>query len=253
MELLILLGLIVALRGRRDGLQPVAEIMPQILPEAMLPSEVMPQEQKPIILPTGTIRGPGGEGIRFQEEGEIVAALSTSNPGRNPRSKGSMQLRMRIANFSDDWFRFRYQNLGKAFTDHFELAVVSPFMMQGNTPDWFKAAIAEVISKVDSDVSKVWRIIDGKIPNPTPRELSVDAIDSGSIPIIRHIKSRKTNTSPGMATQLLLPDIRQDKVFNWDFRNNLGEKVASGIYMAMGFLRGIDQTFSTGWMKFVVQ
>lgn len=242
MEILILLGLAMMMLRKNGsaGMQTVADIMPQVMP------------QEPVSeLPTGTIRGERGEGIRIQSEGRIVASLGSVR-STNSRSAGSMKFRMRIINFSDDWFRFRYRNLGKAFAEHFELVIISPFMQQGNTPDWFKAVIAEGISKVNSDVSKVFRLIDSKIPNPTPQELSVDAVLSGSIPIIRYLKSRETDTSPGIVTQLIVPDVPQDQDFDWDFRNDLGEKISSGVYMAMAFVRGVDQTFSTGWMKFIV-
>ena len=248
MEILILLGLAMMMlrKSGNAGMQTVADTIPQVIPELVL--------QEPISeLPTGTIRGERGEGIRIQSECRIVAALSTANPGRNSRSAGSMKFKMRIANFSDDWFRFRYQNLGRRFTDHFELVIIDPFMQRGNTPDWFKAALAEGISKFNKDVAKVWRLIDSKIPNPTPRELSVDAIDSGSIPIIRHLKPRETSPSPIVVTQLILPNVEQDRTFEWGFRNDLEEKIVAGVYMAMAFVRGVDQTFSTGWMKFVVQ
>ena len=247
MEVLILLGIVMMMLNKRKvEMQTVAEIMPEVIPEIILP------EPEPD-LPIGTIRGPRGEGIRFQTEGRIIAALSTANPGRNPRSAGSMKFKMRIANFSDDWFRFRYQNLGRRFTDHFELVIIDPFMQRGNTPDWFKAVLSEGISKFNKDVAKVWRLIDSKIPNPTPRELSVDAIDSGSIPIIRHLKPRETSPSPIASTQLILPGIEQERTFEWGFGNDLFDDIVAGVYMAMGFVRGVDQTFSTGWMKFVVQ
>jgi len=199
MEVFILLGLVMMMLNKpKSRMLPIAEIMPEVLPVDMLltPEVVL---QQPEDLPVGTLVGPSGEGIRFQQEGEIVAALASVS-AENSRSAGSMKFRMRFINLSDDWFRFRYLNVGKAFTRHFELVIISPFMQQGHTPDWFKTVVADAISKVNSDVSKVWRIIDGKIPNPTPRELSVDAIDSGSIPIIRYIKSRKTSTSQGIVT-----------------------------------------------------
>jgi hypothetical protein len=101
-------------------------------------------------------------------------------------------------------------------------------------------------------VKAKFKVIDGRmaaLASPS-RELGIEAL--AKMPIVKRFGGtplRGTNHPD----QLVPTSFDLLKTFTWNFRNELGECVSAGVYLAIGWIDNPNLgIISTGWHKFVV-
>jgi hypothetical protein len=95
-----------------------------------------------------------------------------------------------------------------------------------------------------------FKLIDNLMPDGGQDEVSVEAIERGRVKVIKRWGPATQDTQA--TTMRFVPSQNHVRYFTWNFRNELGERIAAGLYMAIAYIKTQQGALASGWMKLAV-
>jgi hypothetical protein len=207
-------------------------------------SQLGATDRSPVQQTAGTIRGPSGEGIR--QEGNLYLTLDTV-----PSTK--------LVNRASGHVDFKFEVISSVPTSvtlmssesisaQMQMAIIGLDGIKGSTPQWFRdLAVAIVPNKA---AQRKFRLIDNLMPDGGQDEVTVQAIERGLFKVIRRWGPASRDSQVSKAT--FAPGQNHVRYFTWNFRNELAERIAAGVYMVIAYIKTTEGALASGWMKLAV-
>lgn len=187
---------------------------------------------------TATANGQPSARQGVRREGVLTLTLIAYPNPANRSKKGEQAFRFSIVSDTPATFD------AKGISDQMQLAIVDPGSFSGQTPQWFR----DLASSVLPGAAQVkMRIVDALLPGEVQGEASIDLIRQGKVKVIKRWKPAIEKQA--IQQQQIEPGFIHDRYFYWNMRNELGERVAAGRYIAIAWINTANGYLASGWLN----